>query len=119
MESTFGARRVGSCEGRGRVATTPAASTRALSGDGAIGAVVPSVIVTGGVVTSLASLFARPGLAAEPSSPRPRRVSAETTVKAHQDLTGLVPGSVYFFRYRSATKAGVGDWSQVVSLLVA
>jgi hypothetical protein len=45
-------------------------------------------------------------------------VSAETTVKAHQDVTGLVPGRVYFFRYRSVTKAGVGDWSQVVSLLV-
>jgi hypothetical protein len=46
-------------------------------------------------------------------------VSVETTVKAHQDVTELVPGRVSFFRYRSVTKAGVGDWSQVVSLLVA
>jgi hypothetical protein len=45
-------------------------------------------------------------------------VSVEMTVKAHQDVTGLVPGRVYLFRYRPVTKAGVGDWSQVVSLLV-
>jgi hypothetical protein len=45
-------------------------------------------------------------------------VSAEMTVKAHQDVTGLVAGRLYFFRYRSVTKAGVGDWSQVVSLLL-
>jgi len=41
-----------------------------------------------------------------------------STVHAHQDVTGLVPGKVYFFRYRSLTKAGTGDWGQVVSLLV-
>lgn len=45
-------------------------------------------------------------------------ISVASTVWAHQDVTGLVPARVYFFRYRSLTRAGVGDWSQVVSLMV-
>jgi hypothetical protein len=45
-------------------------------------------------------------------------LSLEPTMEASQDVSGLVPGTLYFFRYRSLTKAGVGDWSQVVSLCV-
>jgi hypothetical protein len=44
-------------------------------------------------------------------------LSLESTVQASQDVTGLVPGTIYFFRYRSLTKDGTGDWSQVVSLM--
>jgi hypothetical protein len=44
-------------------------------------------------------------------------LSLESTVQASQGVSGLVPSKVYFFRYRSVTKAGTGDWSQVVSLL--
>jgi hypothetical protein len=33
-------------------------------------------------------------------------------------LFGLARGAVYFFRYRTVTKEGVSDWSQVVSVLV-
>jgi hypothetical protein len=44
-------------------------------------------------------------------------LSLESTVEARQDVTGLIPGKVYFFRYRSLTRAGTGDWSDVVSLL--
>ena len=40
------------------------------------------------------------------------------TVRADVKLYGLVRGTVYFFRYRTVTKEGVSDWSQVVSLLV-
>jgi hypothetical protein len=45
-------------------------------------------------------------------------VSLESTMQASQDVPALVPGKMYFFRYRSLTKAGTGDWSQVVSLRV-
>jgi hypothetical protein len=40
------------------------------------------------------------------------------TVRADVKLYGLVRGTVYFFRYRTVTREGVSDWSQVVSLLV-
>jgi hypothetical protein len=42
----------------------------------------------------------------------------DSTVRADAELSGLSRGTRYFFRYRPVTKAGVGDWSQVVSLLV-
>ncbi len=45
-------------------------------------------------------------------------LSLEPTVQASQQAYGLVAGKVYFFRYRSLTRAGTGDWSQVVSLLM-
>ena len=41
------------------------------------------------------------------------------TWKDHQDVAGLVAGQVYFFRDRTPTEAGTGDWGQVVSLRVA
>jgi len=44
--------------------------------------------------------------------------SADDTVQADQWLYGLTRGARYFFRYRSRTAAGLGDWSDVVSLLV-
>jgi hypothetical protein len=44
--------------------------------------------------------------------PGPRTVGADAT------LYGLVPGTVYYFRYRTVTSEGVSDWSQVISLLV-
>ena len=33
-------------------------------------------------------------------------------------VTGLAPGATVQFRYRPVTKAGEGDWSQTVVLLV-
>jgi hypothetical protein len=33
-------------------------------------------------------------------------------------MSGLTPVTRYYFRYRTFTKSGEGDWSQVVSLLV-
>jgi len=44
--------------------------------------------------------------------------SAEDTVQADQWLYGLTRGVRCFFRYRARTKAGLGDWSEVVSSLV-
>ncbi len=41
-------------------------------------------------------------------------LSRESTMQASQDVPGLVPGKVYFFRYRSLTKDGKGDWAQIV-----
>jgi hypothetical protein len=41
------------------------------------------------------------------------------TLQAKTDIEGLTPATLYYFRVRSLTKAGVGDFSQVVSLVVA
>ena len=43
---------------------------------------------------------------------------ADSTVRADTELSGLAPGTRYFFRVRPVTKAGVGNWSQVLSLVV-
>ena len=45
-------------------------------------------------------------------------VDLERSVRADAALTGLTPGRRYYLRYRTLTKDGVADWSQVVSLLV-
>ncbi len=42
----------------------------------------------------------------------------EPTVRSDVKLHGLTPALSYFFRYRAVTKAGIGNWSQVVSWLV-
>jgi hypothetical protein len=41
-----------------------------------------------------------------------------TTLQAKTTITGLPVGTSCSFRYRPVTKAGEGDWSQVVVLLV-
>jgi hypothetical protein len=45
-------------------------------------------------------------------------ITAPGTLQARTTISGLVPGSTAQFRYRAVTKAGEGDWSQPVSLLV-
>jgi hypothetical protein len=40
------------------------------------------------------------------------------TLKASTTVANLTPGTTYWFRYRVLTKDGLGDWSQVVSLLM-
>ena len=42
----------------------------------------------------------------------------DSTVRADAELYGLARGTRYFFRYRPVTKAGVGNWSQVLSFFV-
>jgi hypothetical protein len=42
----------------------------------------------------------------------------DSTVRADAELYGLAQGTRYFFRVRSVTKAGVGNWSQALSVLV-
>lgn len=44
--------------------------------------------------------------------------SAPSTLQAKTVVLGLTPAVVYFFRFRPVTKAGEGNMSQVVSLLV-
>jgi hypothetical protein len=46
-------------------------------------------------------------------------VAAPSTVQAKTLIPGLTPGATVQFRYRTITKAGQGDWSQSVSLLVS
>jgi hypothetical protein len=45
-------------------------------------------------------------------------LSVPSTLKARTDITGLSPATPYFFRVRRSTKAGTGDWSDPVRLLV-
>jgi len=45
--------------------------------------------------------------------------SVPSTMKATSDIAGLAAGTVYSFRFRGITQAGSGDWSQIVTLLVA
>jgi hypothetical protein len=41
------------------------------------------------------------------------------TLQAKTEVTGLASGTAYSFRMRPVTKAGEGNWTQVVSLLVS
>ncbi len=41
-----------------------------------------------------------------------------STIQSKAGVSGLTAGTMYYFRVQSITGAGVGDWSQVVSLLV-
>lgn len=45
-------------------------------------------------------------------------VDLARTMRADTEIAGLVAGIRYWFRCRTLTKEGVGDWSGVVSLLV-
>ena len=45
-------------------------------------------------------------------------VPAAVTLKASATVAGLAPAATVLFRYRPVTKAGEGDWSQTVSLIV-
>ena len=40
------------------------------------------------------------------------------TVQSRVTLDELVPGTLYWFRYRVLTKAGLGDWSEPITLMV-
>jgi hypothetical protein len=44
--------------------------------------------------------------------------TAPSTIQAKTTIPGLMPGSTAQFKYRTVTKTGEGDWSQVVSLIV-
>ena len=43
---------------------------------------------------------------------------AGRTVHAHVDLSGLTPGTLYHFRYRTVTRDGVSDWSDPITFRV-
>jgi hypothetical protein len=40
------------------------------------------------------------------------------TRKATASFANLTPGMVYYFRFQALTKAGLSDWSQIVSFMV-
>jgi len=40
------------------------------------------------------------------------------TMKASTTVSGLTPGQVYYFRFRARTRKGLGDYSDVVKLMV-
>jgi hypothetical protein len=44
--------------------------------------------------------------------------SAPDTVVARRDLEGLTPGVRYFFRQRTNTRKGTGDWSDPIAFMV-
>ncbi len=43
---------------------------------------------------------------------------APSTLRTKTTLNGLTVGTTYMFRYRAVTKAGEGDWSQPIGMLV-
>jgi len=45
-------------------------------------------------------------------------VLAPVTLQAKTTISGLTPGATVLFRFRPVTKAGEGDWSQPVALIV-
>jgi hypothetical protein len=45
-------------------------------------------------------------------------VTAPVTLQAKTTVAGLTAGTTVQFRYRPVTKAGEGNWTQPVSLLV-
>jgi hypothetical protein len=45
-------------------------------------------------------------------------VTAPATLQAKTTVAGLMPGATVHFKYRAVTRAGEGDWSQAVSLMV-
>jgi len=42
----------------------------------------------------------------------------ETTLIASIKITGLKPGKTYYFRYKSITKQGSSDWSEVIEYII-
>jgi hypothetical protein len=40
------------------------------------------------------------------------------TLQSKTGIAGLTAGTQYYFRFQSVTKAGVGDWSQTVVMMV-
>jgi hypothetical protein len=45
-------------------------------------------------------------------------IPASATIQAKTTIAGLVPGATVQFRYRAVTRAGEGNWSEPVSLIV-
>jgi hypothetical protein len=45
-------------------------------------------------------------------------VSLPVTTRATTTVTGIAPGSKASFRYRTATKEGVGNWADLVTIVV-
>ena len=43
--------------------------------------------------------------------------SLPDTMEATTTASGLTPGQMYYFRFRSLSAAGMSDWSQVVSMI--
>ena len=52
------------------------------------------------------------------SSDQKTWTTAPVTLQTKMDIVGLAAATLFFFRVRPVTKAGEGDWSQVVSLVV-
>jgi hypothetical protein len=45
-------------------------------------------------------------------------VAVPSTLRAQTSVSGLTAGATVSFRYQSLTKAGEGDWSQPISVIV-
>jgi hypothetical protein len=43
--------------------------------------------------------------------------SLPETIQSKAGITGLTAGTLYYFRVQSVTKDGLGNWSQIVSLM--
>ena len=87
-----------------------------LHSKGPIGAKIGKV--TGTAVVSVKSAAHRSAYQWQYSLDQKTWTNAAPTLQAKTTVSGLTSGTTYYFRARSLTKDGEGDWSQVVSLLV-
>jgi hypothetical protein len=74
--------------------------------------------VSGAVKLAAKSVAQRASYNWQYSTDQKTWTDAPTTLQAKTDISGLTPATTYYFRFQGVTKAGVGDFSQVVSLLV-
>jgi hypothetical protein len=84
--------------------------------------VKPALAAKQGKVTTTANLYARAvkGRASyewQMSADQKTWTDLPRTVTAQTSVTGLTPATVYYFRFRTLTVAGLSDWGMVASLI--
>jgi|HubBroStandDraft_3_1064219.scaffolds.fasta_scaffold503576_1 hypothetical protein len=82
----------------------------------------PFAVKQGRVSGSVTLTVRHPGIVAsfdwQYASDGEHWIEAPSEVHARQDIEGLTPGTLYSFRYRTLTRDGTSDWSDVLTLLV-
>jgi hypothetical protein len=84
--------------------------------------VKPNLAAKQGKVTTLAEVYARAvkgrvSYEWQMSTDQKTWSDLPRTVKAQITVTGLTPATIYYFRFRTLTVAGLSDWSMVASVI--
>jgi len=83
----------------------------------------PSIAAKPGSVTGTVNLAAKaPAKKAayvwQYSTDQKTWTTVPQTMQSRTGVSGLTAGTQYYFRFQPVTKAGIGDWSQTVALMV-